>query len=263
MRRHGARASQDTTRSDTPRSVFDCDGVLFDLDGVLTPTAQLHEAAWKQTFDEFLTGYGRARERPFEHAEYLEQVDGKPRADGVRGFLEGRGIALPEGEADDRAGTFTVAGLARRKDDLFKERLEQGGVAAFPGALELLQALRGREIPLAVVSSSRNCSAVLKSAGISDFFAAEVDGNVARSEGLHGKPAPDTFLQAARMLELEPSRCAVLEDALAGVEAGRAGGFGLVIGVDRSSTDEALHEHGADLVVHHLAELLPEASSEQ
>jgi beta-phosphoglucomutase family hydrolase len=228
---------------------------LFDLDGVLTETATVHAAAWKQMFDEFLRD--RAGQRPFdEKADYARYVDGKPRLDGVRSFLQARDIVLPEGSPDDPAGAETVHGLGRRKNDLVEEVLERQGVEAFEGSVRFVRAARDAGLRRAVVSSSANTQAVLRAAGIEDLFEARIDGVVAEREHLHGKPAPDTFLAGARALGVEPAQAAVFEDALAGVEAGRAGRFGCVVGVDRGGAADGLREHGADIVVGDLSELL-------
>lgn len=235
------------------------DAVLFDLDGVLTDTAQIHAAAWQLLFDEVL--HRCAAEtgepvRPFDpQADYLAYVDGRHREDGVRTFLASRGIALPEGSAADPEDAQTVTALARRKQALFDAALRRKGVEPAPGATALLQALRRLRMPIAVVSASRNCAAVLAAARLDQFVDVRVDGEDASKRGLPGKPAPDTFLEAARRLAALPARCAVVEDALAGVEAARRGGFGLVIGIDRGDQEEALHRQGADVVVGSLAEI--------
>ena len=241
------------------------DAVLFDLDGVLTETATLHAAAWKQMFDTFLLRHrAETRGEPLElfdiDDDYRRYVDGKPRYDGVLSFLASRGIELPEGEPDDPPAADTVAGLGNRKNELVVELIEIEGVGAFPDSVRLVEELRRRGIRTAVVSSSANTAAVLRSAGIAHLFDARVDGTVAEELGLAGKPAPDTFLEAARRLDVAAQRAVVVEDALAGVEAGSAGGFGLVIGVDRLDQAQALRDHGADLVVTDLGELLPDGA---
>jgi beta-phosphoglucomutase family hydrolase len=235
---------------------------LFDLDGVLTKTAVVHAAAWKQMFDEFL------RERaartgetfvPFDPDEdYAEYVDGKPRLDGVRSFLASRGIDLSEGDAGDAPSAQTIAGLGNRKNEIVLRMIHERGVEAYPGSVRYLESARDVGLRRAVVSSSTNCKDVLEAAGIEDYFEVRVDGVVAEHEGLAGKPAPDTFLAAARELEVAAGEAAVFEDALAGVEAGRAGGFGCVVGVDRVGGDHArkLRDHGATLVARDLADLL-------
>jgi beta-phosphoglucomutase family hydrolase len=233
----------------------DVTACLFDLDGVLTKTATVHAAAWKRTFDEFLQG--REGQAPFdEEHDYTAYVDGKPRLDGVRSFLGSRGITLPEGSEDDPPDAETVHGLGTRKNDLVNEVLEQQGVEVYEGSVRFVRAARDAGLHRAVVSSSSNTDAVLRSAGIADLFEGVVDGVVAQREHLRGKPEPDTFLAGARAVGVEPRQAVVFEDALAGVEAGRAGGFGFVVGVNRHGAAGQLREHGADLVVDDLAQLL-------
>ncbi|MDG3010928.1 beta-phosphoglucomutase family hydrolase [Rhodococcus sp. D2-41] len=233
---------------------------LFDLDGVLTETAVVHARAWKQMFDDFLRDRARRDGADFvpfdEHADYDEYVDGKPRADGTRSFLRSRGIELPEGTTQDGPDVETVAGLGRRKNDLVLQMIRTDGVQAYPGSVRFVHAARDAGLRCAVVSSSANCRDVLESAGIADLFELRIDGVVAQQQHLRGKPAPDTYLAGARGLDLEPARCAVFEDALAGVASGRAGDFGWVVGVDRVGQADALREHGADVVVDDLANLL-------
>jgi beta-phosphoglucomutase family hydrolase len=247
----------DARRLGLPPEIQAC---LFDLDGVLTDTARVHAAAWKQMFDEFLrTRAERTGESfvPFDLVkDYDEYVDGKPRYDGVRSFLVARGIELPEGESSDPPSAESVHGLGNRKNELVLGLIERGGVEAYPGSVRYVQAVREAGLRRAVVSSSANTRQVLKAAGIAELFEEVVDGVVADREHLKGKPAPDTFLAAARKLGLEPAAAAVFEDALAGVAAGRAGRFGFVVGVDRAGQAKALREHGADVVVSDLAELL-------
>ncbi|GGW71371.1 hydrolase [Streptomyces lucensis JCM 4490] len=229
---------------------------LFDLDGVVTKTAVVHAAAWKETFDAFLRDYGGRQGRPFDAvADYDEYVDGRPRADGVRAFLDSRGIHLPEGGPGDPPDARTVHGLGNRKNDLLLEKIRTGGVEAYEGTLRYLEAVRAEGLRTAIVSSSANCRDVLRSVGAEHFFDVRIDGVVAAERNLPGKPRPDTFLAAARDLGVEASRAAVFEDALAGMDAGRAGGFGYVVGVDRVGQSEALRAHGADIVVRDLAEL--------
>jgi beta-phosphoglucomutase family hydrolase len=233
---------------------------LFDMDGVLTQTAKVHAAAWKQMFDEFLqrraTATGEAF-RPFDIGpDYEAYVDGKPRYDGVRDFLASRGIELPHGAPDDPPDAQTVTGLGNRKNDLVQKLIRDDGVEAYEGSVRYVKAARDAGLRTAVVSSSKNTAEVLQVAGIADLFDDVVDGHAVEDRGLAGKPAPDTFLQAARELGVEPARAAVFEDALAGVEAGRAGRFGLVVGVNRADEADALREHGADVVVDDLADLL-------
>jgi beta-phosphoglucomutase family hydrolase len=226
---------------------------LFDLDGVLTDTAAVHMAAWREVFDAVLAQHGQP---PFTDADYLQHVDGKPRRDGVRDFLTARGITLPEGAPDDPAEADTVAGVGNRKNVLLVERLERDGVELLPGSREYLQAVRHAGVRTAVVTSSANGAQVIRAAGLEHLVEERVDGVVAEREHIAGKPRPDTFLAAARKLGVHPEAAAVFEDALAGVAAGRAGGFGFVVGVDRDGQAAALREHGADVVVPDLAALL-------
>jgi beta-phosphoglucomutase family hydrolase len=233
---------------------------LFDLDGVLTQTAKVHAAAWKQMFDEFLHERSEQTGEPFREfdarSDYDAYVDGKPRYDGVASFLESRGIELPAGTPDDPPDARTVDGLGNRKNELVLHLIERDGVQAYEGSIRYVSAARDAGLRRAVVSSSSNCRDVLEAAGMLDLFEEIVDGVVAAREGLRGKPAPDTFLEGARRLGAEPAEAAVFEDALAGVEAGRAGGFGYVVGVDRVGQADALREHGATVVVSDLADLL-------
>jgi beta-phosphoglucomutase family hydrolase len=238
----------------------DVRGCLFDLDGVLTQTAKVHDAAWKEMFDDFLQKRAQQTGQPFVPfdpvKDYDEYVDGKPRADGVRSFLDSRGIELPEGSEDSPPSANTIHGLGNRKNEILLKMIRKDGVEAYPGSVAYLRAVKDAGLPRAVVSSSANCHDVLVAAGIDDMFEAEIDGVVAEQEHLRGKPAPDTYLAGAKALGLRPAACAVYEDALAGVAAGRAGGFGFVVGVDRVGQAEALKEHGADVVVKDLSELL-------
>lgn len=233
---------------------------LFDLDGVITQTATVHAAAWKEMFDAYLRRRAEATGEPFVPFDIGEDyglyVDGKPRADGVRSFLASRGITLPEGSPDDPPETETVRGLGNRKNELVLKLIRTSGVTVFEGSVRYLHAARDAGLSRAVVSSSANTLDVLRVAGLVDLFDVRVDGVAAVERGLRGKPAPDTFLAAARDLGVEPAQAAVFEDALAGVEAGRAGNFGLVVGVDRTGHAEALRAHGADVVVADLVELL-------
>jgi beta-phosphoglucomutase family hydrolase len=235
-------------------------GCLFDLDGVLTQTAKVHDAAWKQMFDDFLRERAGQSGQPFTPfdpvKDYDEYVDGKPRADGTRSFLESRGIELPEGSPDDPADAETINGLGNRKNVILLEMIRTQGVEAYEGSVRYVRAVRDAGLRRAVVSSSANCHDVLVAAGIDDLFEARIDGVVAQEQHLRGKPAPDMFLAGAKALGLEPPAAAVFEDALAGVESGRAGRFGYVVGVDRVGQAEALKAHGADVVVTDLAELL-------
>jgi beta-phosphoglucomutase family hydrolase len=234
---------------------------LFDLDGVLTQTAKVHARAWKQTFDAYL-GERAARTgqpiAPFDEVEdYDEYVDGKPRYDGVRSFLASRGIELPEGSPTDPPGEETVCGLGNRKNELVLKLIHEEGVQPYEGSVRYVRAVREAGLSRAVVSSSANCRDVLRAADIEDLFDQVVDGVVAESLRLKGKPAPDTYLAGARALGVGPGQSAVFEDALAGVAAGRAGEFAFVVGVDRTGQADALREHGADIVVSDLSELLP------
>ena len=234
---------------------------LFDLDGVLTQTAKVHAKAWKQMFD----GYLRERaERtgeafvPFEDTDYERYVDGKRRADGTRSFLASRGITLPEGDPQDPPDAETVTGLGNRKNQEVQRTIRTDGVEVFPGSVRYLELAREAGMAVAVVSSSANAAEVLEVTGLSNLLDARIDGTVAAERGLPGKPAPDTFLAGAEALGHDAADSAVFEDALSGVAAGRAGGFAIVVGVDRVGQGEALREHGADVVVSDLAELLPQ-----
>ncbi|MFI7034817.1 beta-phosphoglucomutase family hydrolase [Microbispora rosea] len=237
-------------------------GCLFDMDGVLTRTARIHAAAWKEMFDEYLRDRAAATDTPYvpfdEAGDYERYVDGKKRLDGTRGFLLARGIDLPEGRPDDPPGMPTVNGLSNRKNELVQAILDRQGVEVFEGSLRYLRAVRDAGLRRAVVSSSANTVRVLAAAGIDDMFDARIDGEVAKERGLAGKPAPDMFLAAAEALGIAPAEGAVFEDALAGVAAGRAGGFAVVVGVDRGHQAQALRDNGADVVVTDLCELLDE-----
>lgn len=234
--------------------------VLFDLDGVLTDTASIHSRAWKVTFDDFLARRATIDGTefvPFDiETDYRQHVDGRPRFEGVDQFLRSRGIELPWGRHDDPAGEATVCAVGNRKNDLVGTILKEQGVEVYPGSLELLKQLAADGMPMAVVTSSANAGAVLAAGSIADMFAVRVDGNVASRLGLRGKPHPDSFLEAARQLGVDPKEAAVIEDAISGVKAGRAGGFGLVIGVDRHGDAPTLLAAGADLVVTDLGELV-------
>jgi beta-phosphoglucomutase family hydrolase len=233
---------------------------LFDLDGVLTQTARVHAVAWKEMFDGFLRARARATGQefvPFDQVgDYEEYVDGKLRYEGVRSFLASRGIDLPEGDRSDPPDAETVSGLGNRKNELVLSLIRRGGVSAFEGSVRYVRAVRKAGLRRAVVSASKNCRDVLLAVRIDNLFEEVIDGVVAEREHLSGKPAPDTFLAAARALQVPPAKAAVFEDALAGVAAGRAGRFGFVVGVDRSGQREALRAHGADIVVSDLADLL-------
>jgi beta-phosphoglucomutase family hydrolase len=236
------------------------DAVLLDLDGVITDTADLHAACWKQMFDEYLqkraTERGEAF-RPFDLAtDYRLYVDGKPRFDGVRDFLTSRGIHLPEGSLDDPPQAETVGGLGNRKNDLVNKAIQEIGVEPYEGSVKLIHQLRHRGFKIAVVTSSQNCEAVLTAARLNAFFDERVDGNLIHAQQLAGKPAPDTFLIAAKLLGVEPARAVVIEDAISGVQAGSNGNFGLVIGIARKGNADELQHHGAHLVVTDLNELV-------
>lgn len=242
-----------------PEGITAC---LFDLDGVLTRTAVVHAAAWKEMFDDFLRRRDGAGFRPFDPvADYDAYVDGRPRAEGVRSFLAARGIELPEGSPDDPPERDTVNGLGSRKNLLVLAKIKSEGVAAYPGSVRYLEAARAAGLRTAVVSSSANCHDVVVAAGIEQLLEVRVDALVATRLGLAGKPSPDTFLQAARELAADPEQAAVFEDALVGMDAGRAGGFGWVVGVDRVGQAAELRRHGADRVVADLADLLDQPGS--
>jgi beta-phosphoglucomutase family hydrolase len=249
--------SPEKTALGLPPSIRAC---LFDLDGVLTQTAKVHAAAWKQAFDAFLRDYAKRNGVPFtpfdEVKDYERYVDGEPREDGVRDFLASRQITLPEGGPDDPAGAQTVHGVGNGKNEIFNQLLEKDGLAPFPGSVRYVRAARAAGLRCAVVSSSANTHAILKTVGLEDLFEAVVDGNDVQRLKLHGKPAPDSFLAGAEAVQTEASQAVVFEDALAGVAAGRAGKFGYVVGVDRLNQADALREHGADVVVEDLADLL-------
>jgi beta-phosphoglucomutase family hydrolase len=244
---------------------------LFDMDGVLTQTALVHAAAWKEAFDQFLLEEGKrtgTTYAPFDvESDYEKYVDGEPRADGVRNFLAARGITLPEGNDNDPPDARTVCGVGNRKNELVLKVMQDQGVKVYDGAVTLVKYLRAHDVKVAVVSASENTVAALTSAGILDLFDARVDGHTVKDMNLAGKPAPDSYLEGAKMLGVEAKDAVVIEDALAGVEAGRAGHFGLVVGVDNhdegASHDYAdqLHAHGADVVVRSLAELVPTSAT--
>jgi beta-phosphoglucomutase family hydrolase len=240
-----------------PDGVIAC---LFDMDGVVTKTATVHAAAWKEMFDEFLRK--RAEQTgsefvPFDSVQdYDDYVDGKPRLDGTRSFLEARHIDLPEGKPDDPPDTPTIYGLSNRKNDLVLQRLARGDIEVYDGTVTYIRSAKKMGIKTAIVSSSANTEQVLESTHLADLFDTRIDGVIATERALKGKPAPDTYLAAARQLNVEPRQAAVFEDALAGVAAGRAGNFGLVVGVDRVGQAAELRQHGADIVVQDLAELL-------
>jgi beta-phosphoglucomutase family hydrolase len=233
---------------------------LFDMDGVLTKTATVHATAWKQTFDALLRTLSARDSRPFEPfdevKDYEQYVDGKPRADGVRSFLIARGIDLPEGDPDDPPTAETIQGVGNAKNEAFNTLLRTQGVERYEGSVRYVQAVREAGLRTGVVTSSANCDAVLEAANMADLFDATFDGNDLREHNLLGKPAPDSYLAAARALGAEAAQAAVFDDAQAGVQAGRAGQFGKVIGVDRLGQTEELYEHGADVVVTDLDQLL-------
>ncbi|MEP7161316.1 MAG: beta-phosphoglucomutase family hydrolase [Dermatophilaceae bacterium] len=233
---------------------------LFDLDGVLTDTARLHAAAWKEMFDGYLKARAEKTGTTFvafdDVGDYDTYVDGKSRADGTRSFLQSRGIDLPTGEPSDRAGALTITGLGAAKNAIVMRRIGHDGVEPYPGSVRYVRAVRSAGLRTAVVSSSANCAEVLSAAGIADLFETRIDGLSVTQQQLAGKPAPDTYLAAAKLLGVEPGEAAVFEDALAGVAAGRAGGFGFVVGVDRVGQARELRAHGADRVVADLAQLL-------
>ncbi len=230
---------------------------LFDLDGVLTKTATVHFAAWKRTFDEFLQRHEPGSE-PFSQLDYNRFVDGKHRADGVRGFLASRGITLPEGSPGDPPDAATVQGIATRKNALVLTELEEHGVEVYPGSVDYLRAVKEAGLATAVVTASANGEQVIQAGGFADLIDERVDGVVAARDHLRGKPEPDTFLAGARVLGVEPAHAVVFEDAISGVTAGRAGDFGYVVGVDRVGQADALRDAGADIVVSDLSELREE-----
>jgi beta-phosphoglucomutase family hydrolase len=245
-----------------PNGVEAC---LFDLDGVLTQTAKVHAAAWKSMFDEFLKAWSERHGEPFvpfdKVRDYDEYVDGKPRYDGVRSFLQSRGIELPQGTPADPPAAETVDGLGNRKNELVQKLIQEHGVEPYEGSVKYVRAVIDAGLKRAVVSSSTNTRDVLRAAGIDGLFHEIVDGVVADRDHLKGKPAPDTYLAGARAVGVEPGQAAVFEDALAGVAAGRAGGFGFVVGVDRVGQSDELRTHGADVVVKDLSELLEDGRS--
>jgi beta-phosphoglucomutase family hydrolase len=234
---------------------------LFDLDGVLTDTASVHKKAWKTMFDAYLRERAERTGEPFVEfdiaTDYLTYIDGKKREDGVRSFLSARGITLPEGDPDDDPSTETVSGLGNRKNELFHETIREDGVLVFDGSRRYLEAVASAGLAVAVVSSSANTREVLETTGLDKFVQQRVDGVTMREEHIEGKPAPDSFLRAGELLGVPPAEAAVFEDALAGVEAGKRGNFGCVVGVDRVGQAEALRRNGASVVVTDLAELLP------
>lgn len=243
------------------------DAVLFDLDGVLTMTMKIHAACWKRMFDSYLEQRGQRLAQsyqPFDRVrDYQAYVDGKLRADGVRAFLASRNINLPEGSAEDDPALETICGLGNRKNLLVEEVIATEGVEILPGSVNFARQVRSLGLKTAVVSASKNCERILQAANLRAGFDCIVDGTVAAERGLPGKPAPDTFLAAAASLNVTPARAIVVEDAIAGVEAGRAGGFGLVIGIDHHGDQQLLLDHGADLVVEDLEQILITETSNQ
>lgn len=236
------------------------DAVLLDLDGVITDTANLHAACWKQMFDQYLQRRATQKSEvflPFDIVtDYRLYVDGKPRFDGVRDFLSSRGIRLPEGTVDDSPQQETVGGLGNRKNELVNQVIEEKGIEPYDGSVKLINQLHERGFKIAVVTSSQNCDVVLTAAKLNDRFEVKVDGNTIHAQHLAGKPAPDTFLTAAKLLGVRPARAVVIEDAISGVQAGLAGNFGLVIGVARKGNADELRRHGAHVVVSDLEELV-------
>ncbi len=257
MKAHAIEAELQNGKNIFSKSTYDA--VLFDLDGVITTTEKIHSACWKKTFDEFLRAWATERGGNFipfsETADYLEHVDGKPRYEGVRCFLLSRGIKLPEGNRSSPPGELSVFGLGNRKNQLFKETLGKDSPGVYETSVALARHLKEAGFRLAVVSSSRNCRAVMKATEIENLFEVTVDGVTAAEKNLRGKPEPDTFIEAASALGSEPQRSIVIEDAAAGVAAGARGGFGLVIGVARKRNEKELLSNGADVVVSDLGEL--------
>ena len=243
------------------------DAVLFDLDGVVAKTAAVHANAWKQLFDEFLEARNKTENKSFSpfdvDKDYRKYVDGKPRYEGVKSLLESRGIDIPYGSPGDPPDKETICGLGNRKNRYFHEHLQKEGVEVYASTIDLIHQLHEVEIKTAIISSSKNCSAVLKQAGITHLFAARVDGTDLDKLDLAGKPAPDVFVEAARRLGVVRERSIIVEDALSGVEAGKRGGFGCTLGVDRAGHAKALKEHGADVVVNDLSEVSVKADKKE
>jgi trehalose 6-phosphate phosphatase len=224
-------------------------GAIFDMDGVITQTAKVHARAWKELFDGFLKEHEGSSFKPFDiNSDYKRYIDGKPRLDGIRSFLESRNISLKEGKPGEKASKTTVHDLSERKNSFFLSVLEKEGVEVYPDAQKLIRRWKGQR-KLAVISASKNCEFILTSVGMLDRFDARVDGIISERRKLKGKPEPDIFLEAARLLELQPAECMIFEDAIAGVQAGKKGGFGLVVGVARDGEEEDLLENGADFVI--------------
>lgn len=230
------------------------DGVLFDLDGVLTPTAEVHMHAWRTMFEELFAAWEVSP--PYSDADYFAHLDGKKRYDGVASLLRSRDVEVPWGDPSDPSTADTVCGIGNRKNDVFARVLREEGIAPYPGSVALLDLLIAAEVPIAVVSSSKNAEEVLRVAGLRDRFRVVMDGVIAERDHLASKPAPDVFAEAARMLGVDPARSAAVEDALSGVQSAAAAGFGLVVGVDRGAGAETLRDAGAHVVVSDLAELV-------
>lgn len=234
------------------------EAAILDMDGVITRSARAHAAAWKRMFDDYLRERaGRQGDRyiPFNDEDYYRYVDGKPRYEGARSFLESRGISLPYGSPDDHPGKETICGLGNRKNRYFLEYLKENGVESYQSTTDFVQDLKARKKRVAVISSSRNAKEVLEAAGVRDLFHVVVDGVDAAERQLKGKPEPDIFLEAARLLDVSPERTIIIEDALSGVSAGKDGGFALVIGINRSGQNTELKSHGADIVIGDLSEI--------
>ena len=235
------------------------DAVLFDLDGVLTPTAEVHMHAWRTMFEELFAQWGI--EPPYTERDYFDHLDGKKRYDGVAALLRSRDVEVPWGDPSDPTSADTVCGIGNRKNDVFARVLRAEGIAPYPGSVQLLDALAAVDMPVSVVSSSKNAEEVLTAAGIRDRFPVVMDGVIAERDHLASKPAPDVFVTAARMMQVDPARSVAVEDAISGVQSAAAGGFGLVVGVDRGAGEDALLAAGADVVVSDLAEFVPEVSA--
>ena len=235
------------------------DAVLFDLDGVLTPTAEVHMHAWRTMFEELFAQWGI--EPPYTERDYFDHLDGKKRYDGVAALLRSRDVEVPWGDPSDPTSADTVYGIGNRKNDVFARVLRADGIAPYPGSVQLLDALAAVDMPVSVVSSSKNAEEVLTAAGIRDRFPVVMDGVIAERDHLASKPAPDVFVTAARMMQVDPARSVAVEDAISGVQSAAAGGFGLVVGVDRGAGEDALLAAGADVVVSDLAEFVPEVSA--
>ncbi|WP_241978211.1 HAD-IA family hydrolase [Cryobacterium sp. TMT2-42-4] len=248
------------SRAETRARLLSMRGVLFDLDGVLTPTADVHMAAWARLFTRFLEDEGV--NPAYSDADYFQYIDGKPRYDGVRSLLASRGIQLPDGDPTDAPERNTVCGLGNRKNEAFNETLAESGVTPYPGSIEFLDYVVAAGLAVAVVTSSRNGEKTLAAAGIRGRFEIVVDGLLSAERGLAGKPAPDTYELGAALLGLDAAQCVVVEDAHSGIQAGRAGNFGLVLGVDRGVGTQTLLDAGADVVVPDLHELLPNVETE-